>query len=151
MWLVLLRSYQIALLPEVETFSELTFLSQKTRMSSILESNLFLYFSLLSHYGLDCINIFFLPELTVVDSNINGVLFLHCLACSEFVFDPVKWPRVQMDEDFLKLSKMFNAMRSVVRVPDLDPKFKIAILASKQVQIQYNVHLLLCFICVFAY
>lgn len=53
--------------------------------------------------------------------------------CSEFVFDPVKWPREQMDEDFLKLSKMFGATRSVVRVPDLDPKFKISVLASKQV------------------
>ncbi|XVE65108.1 hypothetical protein DITRI_Ditri07aG0155100 [Diplodiscus trichospermus] len=51
---------------------------------------------------------------------------------SEFVFDPVKWPREQMDEDFLKLSKLFSAKRSVVRVPDLDPKYKIAILASKQ-------------------
>ncbi|XVF10859.1 hypothetical protein REPUB_Repub07fG0219300 [Reevesia pubescens] len=51
---------------------------------------------------------------------------------SEFVFDPVKWPREQMDEDFLQLSKMFGATRSVVRVPDLDPKFKIGILASKQ-------------------
>ncbi|GER34725.1 formyltetrahydrofolate deformylase [Striga asiatica] len=51
---------------------------------------------------------------------------------SEFLFDPAKWPREQMDEDFLKLSKMFNAYRSVVRVPNLDPKYKIAILASKQ-------------------
>lgn len=51
---------------------------------------------------------------------------------SEFVFDPAKWPRVKMEEDFLKLSKMFNAMRSVVRVPALDPKYKIAVLASKQ-------------------
>ncbi|KAL2476730.1 Formyltetrahydrofolate deformylase 1 [Abeliophyllum distichum] len=51
---------------------------------------------------------------------------------SEFVFDPVKWTRMQMDEDFLKLSKMFNAMTSVVRVPSLDPKYKIAVLASKQ-------------------
>lgn len=38
-----------------------------------------------------------------------------------------------MDEDFSKLSKMFNAMRSIVRVPDKDPKYKIAVLASKQV------------------
>lgn len=38
-----------------------------------------------------------------------------------------------MDEDFLKLSKMFDAMRSVVRVPSLDPKYKIAVLASNQV------------------
>ena len=53
--------------------------------------------------------------------------------CSDFVFDPVKWPRVQMEEDFLKLSQTFNAIRSVVRVPALDPKYKIAVLASKQV------------------
>lgn len=52
---------------------------------------------------------------------------------SQFIFDPVKWPREQMDEDFYNLSKMFNAMRSVVRVPDQDPKYKIAVLASKQV------------------
>ncbi|KAI7993451.1 hypothetical protein LOK49_LG11G02331 [Camellia lanceoleosa] len=51
---------------------------------------------------------------------------------SEFVFDPATWPRVQMEEDFLKLSKMFNAMKSVVRVPALEPKYKIAVLASKQ-------------------
>ncbi|KAI5602216.1 hypothetical protein POPTR_001G156600v4 [Populus trichocarpa] len=51
---------------------------------------------------------------------------------SEFIFDPVKWPRLQMDEDFLRISKMFDATRSVVRVPKLDPKFKIAVLASKQ-------------------
>lgn len=56
-----------------------------------------------------------------------------CYNFSEFVFDPAKWPRDQMDEDFLKLGKMFNAMRSVVRVPNLDPKYKIAVLASKQV------------------
>ncbi|CAN1748260.1 Formyltetrahydrofolate deformylase 2, mitochondrial [Linum perenne] len=51
---------------------------------------------------------------------------------SEFIFDHVKWPRAEVEEDFLKLSKTFNAARSVVRVPDLDPKYKIAILASKQ-------------------
>lgn len=51
---------------------------------------------------------------------------------SEFIFDPAKWSRVQMDEDFSKLSKMFNALKSVVQVPMLDPKYKIAILASKQ-------------------
>ncbi|KAK2413189.1 formyltetrahydrofolate deformylase 1, mitochondrial [Trifolium repens] len=51
---------------------------------------------------------------------------------SDFVFDPVKWPRVQMEEDFLKLSQTFNATRSVVRVPALDPKYKIVVLASKQ-------------------
>ncbi|KAJ6704096.1 FORMYLTETRAHYDROFOLATE DEFORMYLASE [Salix viminalis] len=51
---------------------------------------------------------------------------------SEFIFDPVRWARVQMDEDFLRISKMFDATRSVVRVPKLDPKFKIAVIASKQ-------------------
>ncbi|KAF7810109.1 formyltetrahydrofolate deformylase 1, mitochondrial-like isoform X1 [Senna tora] len=51
---------------------------------------------------------------------------------SDFVFDPVKWPRVQMEEDFLKIAKAFNAVRSLVRVPDLDPKYKIAVLSSKQ-------------------
>ncbi|KAL7182745.1 hypothetical protein ACSBR1_041433 [Camellia fascicularis] len=51
---------------------------------------------------------------------------------SEFVFDPATWTRVQMEEDFLKLSKMFNAMKSVVRVPAFEPKYKIAVLASKQ-------------------
>ncbi|KAM7255984.1 hypothetical protein ACFE04_011725 [Oxalis oulophora] len=51
---------------------------------------------------------------------------------SEFTFDPAKWPREQISEDFNKLAMKFNAMRSVVRVPDLDPKYKIAVLASKQ-------------------
>ncbi|XP_058756697.1 formyltetrahydrofolate deformylase 1, mitochondrial-like [Vicia villosa] len=51
---------------------------------------------------------------------------------SDFVFDPLKWPRMQMEEDFLKLSQAFNATRSVVRVPALDAKYKIAVLASKQ-------------------
>ncbi|XP_043698181.1 formyltetrahydrofolate deformylase 1, mitochondrial-like [Telopea speciosissima] len=51
---------------------------------------------------------------------------------SEFVFDPIRWPRAEMNEDFLKLSQMFNAMKSVVRVPKFDPKYKIAVLASKQ-------------------
>ncbi|KAG7952260.1 hypothetical protein I3843_12G050900 [Carya illinoinensis] len=61
-------------------------------------------------------------------SEVDGGMLSH----SEFIFDPVKWPREQMDEDFVKLSKMFNAMRSVVRVPALDSKYKIAVLASKQ-------------------
>ncbi|KAF3448314.1 hypothetical protein FNV43_RR09027 [Rhamnella rubrinervis] len=51
---------------------------------------------------------------------------------SEFIFDPVKWSRLQMDEDFSKLGKIFNAMRSVVRVPSQDLKYKIAVFASKQ-------------------
>ncbi|CAB4309986.1 unnamed protein product [Prunus armeniaca] len=38
----------------------------------------------------------------------------------------------RMDEDFHKLLTTYSAMRSVVRVPDHDPKYKICILASKQ-------------------
>lgn len=52
---------------------------------------------------------------------------------SEFIFDPVKWPRSQMSEDFQTIARKFNAMSSVVRVPSLDPKYKIALLLSKQV------------------
>ena len=44
-----------------------------------------------------------------------------------------------MDEDFLKIGNMFNASKSVVRVPDLDPKYKIAVFASKQVSIPFFV------------
>ncbi|KAL4591781.1 hypothetical protein LXL04_004752 [Taraxacum kok-saghyz] len=51
---------------------------------------------------------------------------------SEFVFDPIKWKRDQMNKDFVDLSKMFNAVKSLVRVPSVDPKYKIAVLASKQ-------------------
>ncbi|KAK9102948.1 hypothetical protein Sjap_020202 [Stephania japonica] len=53
-------------------------------------------------------------------------------ARSEFVFDPLRWPRKDMDEDFRKISESFSAFKSVVRVPELDPKYKIAVLASKQ-------------------
>ncbi|XP_072984679.1 formyltetrahydrofolate deformylase 1, mitochondrial-like isoform X1 [Typha latifolia] len=51
---------------------------------------------------------------------------------SEFTFDPVCWPRDAMEAEFRKLSKFFNAEASVLRVPALDPKHKIAVLASKQ-------------------
>ncbi|CAA7410808.1 unnamed protein product [Spirodela intermedia] len=51
---------------------------------------------------------------------------------SEFVFDPANWARETMDTDFFNISKLFNADVSIVRVPDVDPKFKIAVLASKQ-------------------
>ncbi|XP_078448097.1 formyltetrahydrofolate deformylase 2, mitochondrial-like [Wolffia australiana] len=51
---------------------------------------------------------------------------------SEFVFDQAKWPREAMEIEFLKIKELFNADQSIVRVPDLDPKFKIAVLASKQ-------------------
>lgn len=52
---------------------------------------------------------------------------------SEFAFDPANWPRDVMDNDFSNLSKFFSAEKSIVRVPDLDSKYRIAILASKQV------------------
>ncbi|CAJ2645821.1 unnamed protein product [Trifolium pratense] len=51
---------------------------------------------------------------------------------TDFVFDHVKWPRSQMEDDFLKISKKINAVRSILRVPALDPKYKIAVLASNQ-------------------
>lgn len=51
---------------------------------------------------------------------------------SEFVFDPASWPRDIMDKDFMEISNLFKAEKSIVRVPDLDPKYKIAVLASKQ-------------------
>ncbi|CAH9144251.1 unnamed protein product [Cuscuta epithymum] len=59
-------------------------------------------------------------------------IFGWCLITFEFVFNPAKWPRVKMNEDFLKLSRTFNATTSTVRVPSLDPNYKIAVLASKQ-------------------
>ncbi|KAF3321249.1 formyltetrahydrofolate deformylase 1 [Carex littledalei] len=51
---------------------------------------------------------------------------------SEFAFDPARWPRDVLESDFQKLGRLFNAERSIVRVPDLDPRYKIAVLASKQ-------------------
>ncbi|GJN08033.1 hypothetical protein PR202_ga25918 [Eleusine coracana subsp. coracana] len=51
---------------------------------------------------------------------------------SEFTYNPKLWPRDVLHDDFLRLSNHFNAQRSIVRVPDLDPKYKISILASKQ-------------------
>lgn len=51
---------------------------------------------------------------------------------TDFVFDHVKWPRLRMEEDFLKISKTYNAVRSILKVPALDPKYKIAVLASNQ-------------------
>jgi len=51
---------------------------------------------------------------------------------SEFTYNPRLWPRDELRKDFLNLSHCFSAERSTVRVPDLDPKYKIAVLASKQ-------------------
>lgn len=65
--------------------------------------------------------------------------------CSEFAFDPSKWSREQMDEDFGKIAKTFNALKSVVRVPDIDQKYKIAVFASKQVSLPY-IYVHICFI-----
>lgn len=68
---------------------------------------------------------------------INGDVFVSSqkqffYSRSEFVYDPLQWPRVAMDEDFGKLAKMFSAQKSIVRVPEIDAKFKIAVLASRQ-------------------
>jgi hypothetical protein len=52
---------------------------------------------------------------------------------SEFTYNPRLWPRHELHNDFLNLSRCFNAQTSTVRVPDLDPKYNISILASKQV------------------
>ncbi|OEL27044.1 Phosphatidylserine decarboxylase proenzyme 1, mitochondrial [Dichanthelium oligosanthes] len=51
---------------------------------------------------------------------------------SEFTYNPRLWPRDELREDFLNLSRCFSAQRSTVRVPDLDPKYKVSVLASKQ-------------------
>lgn len=50
-----------------------------------------------------------------------------------------------MDEDFGKIAKTFNALKSVVRVPDIDQKYKIAVFASKQVSLPY-IYVHICFI-----
>ncbi|CAL5057317.1 unnamed protein product [Urochloa decumbens] len=51
---------------------------------------------------------------------------------SEFTYNPMLWPRDELHKDFLSISHFFSAQRSTVRVPDLDPKYKISVLASKQ-------------------
>ncbi|XP_025794313.1 formyltetrahydrofolate deformylase 1, mitochondrial-like isoform X2 [Panicum hallii] len=51
---------------------------------------------------------------------------------SEFTYNPRLWPRDELHKDFLNVAHCFSAQRSTVRVPDLDPKYKISILASKQ-------------------
>ncbi|KAF7048718.1 hypothetical protein CFC21_057419 [Triticum aestivum] len=53
-------------------------------------------------------------------------------ARSEFTYNPRLWPRDVLRADFLRLSDCFSAQKSTVRVPDIDPKYKIAVLASKQ-------------------
>uniref|UniRef100_A0A0D9Z0T1 Formyl transferase N-terminal domain-containing protein n=1 Tax=Oryza glumipatula TaxID=40148 RepID=A0A0D9Z0T1_9ORYZ len=50
----------------------------------------------------------------------------------DFTYNPMLWPRDVLRTDFLNLSQHFSAQRSTVRVPDLDPKYKISVLASKQ-------------------
>jgi hypothetical protein len=53
-----------------------------------------------------------------------------------------------MEDDFLKISKFFNAVRSIPRVPTLDPKYKIAVLASNQVcvPIHYTLMFFSCYL-----
>ncbi|KAF0935826.1 hypothetical protein E2562_036310 [Oryza meyeriana var. granulata] len=51
---------------------------------------------------------------------------------SELNYNPMLWPRDLLHTNFLNLSQHFNAQRSTVRVPDLDPKYKTSVLASKQ-------------------
>ncbi|CAK9877810.1 unnamed protein product [Sphagnum jensenii] len=51
---------------------------------------------------------------------------------SEFAFDPVQWPRAVMDDDFSQISRLFNADRSIVKIPSKDPDLKMAVLASWQ-------------------
>ncbi|KAG2299533.1 hypothetical protein Bca52824_036005 [Brassica carinata] len=46
--------------------------------------------------------------------------------------DPVKWPRQQVGEDFQAIAQRYGAMNLVVHVPSIDPKYKIALLLSKQ-------------------
>ncbi|KAI5079366.1 hypothetical protein GOP47_0004845 [Adiantum capillus-veneris] len=67
-----------------------------------------------------------------VDVHVNSDLVHEpaFFARTEFVFDPSKWPRDVMDEDFMKLKKDFAAKHSIVRVLESDPPLKIAILVS---------------------
>jgi hypothetical protein len=51
-----------------------------------------------------------------------------------------------MEDDFLKISKNLNAVRSILRVPTLDPKYKIAVLASNQVGVPIH-YILMFFSC----
>ncbi|GJN09398.1 hypothetical protein PR202_ga27401 [Eleusine coracana subsp. coracana] len=59
---------------------------------------------------------------------------------SEFTYNPSLWPRDLLHHDFVSLSKCFNAQRSTVRVPDLDPKYKISVLASKQASLPSSLY-----------
>ncbi|KAL2609731.1 hypothetical protein R1flu_028304 [Riccia fluitans] len=51
---------------------------------------------------------------------------------SEFSFDPLLWPRDVMQADFKEIGESFGADKSLVRVPDVDPDLKMAVLASWQ-------------------
>ncbi|KAL3699095.1 hypothetical protein R1sor_017117 [Riccia sorocarpa] len=51
---------------------------------------------------------------------------------SEFSFDPLQWARDVMEEDFKEIAHRFKADMSVVRVPEVDPDLKMAVLASWQ-------------------
>lgn len=146
MQLGLWPSYPSPLLPEEVTYSVPMCLCRKTSTSSIPEGTL-----LLKNWGFICnfINgVCYVWWKEVFCGESRHFLFV-CWKCdvvywwswncecvllgSEFIFDPVKWTRSQMNEDFSKLSQIYAAHRSVVRVPDQDPKYKIGVLASKQV------------------
>lgn len=45
----------------------------------------------------------------------------------------MQWPRAVMDDDFSQLSRLFNADKSIVKIPSKDPDLKMAVLASWQV------------------
>ncbi|KAK7847741.1 formyltetrahydrofolate deformylase 1 [Quercus suber] len=55
----------------------------------------------------------------------SALMFSYPKTSDQFIFDPVKWPREQMDEDFNNLSKMFNAMRSLSGCPTKTPNIKL--------------------------
>ncbi|KAM7273792.1 hypothetical protein ACFE04_028456 [Oxalis oulophora] len=67
-------------------------------------------------------------QVLVEKDNVNQTHGIHF----EFTFNPVEWARDQINQDFHNLAMDFNAHTSLVRVPDVDPKYKIAVLASKQ-------------------
>ncbi|CAI5465280.1 unnamed protein product [Closterium sp. Yama58-4] len=54
--------------------------------------------------------------------------------CSEFSFDPARWPRQQMQEDFAALGAELGAERSNVHVMAQDKRLRMAVLVSQQVR-----------------
>lgn len=56
-----------------------------------------------------------------------------------------------MGEDFETIARKFNAMSSVVRVPALDPKYKMALLLSKQVNNIFDITNILFFLVILSW